>query len=341
MGMGMEMEEIEEFVEECIAYRVGLPVSVGVLAERLAVAEEAHKEAAEQVAHLQDKLRLAREEAGLSAAALRKHVAEAEHWRNEATRLDKECALYLHDRELFMEAADEADEKANRANERAIQANNNLQLALTQIHRSTVTKEKMDEELDLLRQRVTELEAANRSLQNDQPILVEKCSADCPVNRRIDQLEQENRALWTRLEVATTRRKDQLSGLQTSKPGVEEGSWADKLLANSKVSSMVAKGLCRVTEQEKKEAIAIIRSNIEAFVKEELCGRLEDSEKAAQLLVAEVQSLRKEKNHIKSNLEKAEVEVQLLDDENRELRLLLRGKLQGSDGHAVSPLLTK
>jgi len=38
-------------------------------------------------------------------------------------------------------------------------------------------------------------------------------------------------------------------------------------------------------------------------------ARLEASEKKAQLLNAEVQSLRQEKNNIKSNLEKAEIEV--------------------------------
>ena len=33
--------------------------------------------------------------------------------------------------------------------------------------------------------------------------------------------------------------------------------------------------------------------------------------------------------------------MQLLDEENKELRLLLRGKYQGSDGCVISPLQTK
>ncbi|GLJ30845.1 hypothetical protein SUGI_0612860 [Cryptomeria japonica] len=337
------MMEMEKEIEECIAYRVGLPVSARGLGERLAMSEEAQREAVQQGEQLQERLRLAREEAALCAGAIRKHVAEADRWRKEADRLEKECALYLRDREVFMEAADEADERANQANHRAIQANNELQRALTQIEQlkfSTVSKAKMDEELGILKRRITELESANLSLQNDHLILVKRRGDDARINQHTEQLEQENRELRTLLEIAKSGRKDKPNGVQIFKHGTEEGSWAFKLHANSFISSMADKGLWKVAEEEKQEAIDIICSNFEAFITQDLRGRLEASEKTAQLLTAEVQSLRQEKNYIMSNLEKAENEVQLLDDENRELRLRLRGRFQGSDGHAVSPLQT-
>jgi hypothetical protein len=79
-------------------------------------------------------------EANLNAQTVRKCVWEnekgAEQYRklcDECTRLERECALYLHDREVFMEAADEAEERANEAEERVLQAENKIQELLSQV----------------------------------------------------------------------------------------------------------------------------------------------------------------------------------------------------------------
>eukprot|EP01018_Ginkgo_biloba_P029943 Gb_39565 [translate_table: standard] len=358
--------ELEEYVQESIAYTVGLPVSVKTLTERLLQAEEAQKDLRQQVRSLQQrledtqqKLDRTKAEANLNAQAVKKHVSEnqkvAEEYRklsDECTRLERECALYLHDREVFMEAADEAEERANEAEERAMEAENkvedlsreieHLKLGMTQ---STATKLKTAEELNSLRATVEELKSANHKLQSESA-LSKKHRDESLANR---QLERENRELRALLEAATSRSKEQSNELQASKRDAKEGQahWEDKVLVNSMVASAVTKGLCKATEQEKEEAVARARSNVEAVIREmglELRGRwerLDASEKNVQLLIAEVQSLRQEKNHIKSNLEKAEVEVQLLDEENKELRLLLRGRYQGTEGRVISPLQTK
>lgn len=363
MGFPSELE-LEEYVQECIGYRVGLPVCGKALEERVAQAEEGQRELHEKVVYLhqrlqqtQQKLDRARAEANLNAQAVRKCVWEnekgAEQYRklcDECTRLEKECALYLHDREVFMEAADEAEERANDAEERVLQAENKIQELVSQVQHlkqgmshSTASKSKMAEELNSLRCRILELESGNHSLQNVSSTM-KKLQDDCFTNHQIEQLERANRELRALLDIATSRNEEQLNECQTSMQDAKEDYWRDQLLVSSLVSSAVAKGLCKATEQDKEEAIARIYLNLEAVIKEmgsELHRRLEASEKKAQLLNAEVQSLRQEKNNIKSNLEKAEIEVQLLDEENKELRLLLRGKYQGSDGCVISPLQTK
>lgn len=363
MGFPSEVE-LDEYVEECIGYTIGLPLCGKALEERLAQAEEGQRELREKVVYLnqrlqqtQQKLDRARAEANLNAQAVRKCVCDnekgAERYRklrDECTRLESECALYLHDREVFMEAADEAEERANEAEERVLQAENKVQELASQVQHlkqgmshSTASKLKMAEELNSLRCRIRELESGNHSLQ-DVSTMTKKNQDDCFTHHQIEQLERENRELRALLDIATSRSEEQLKECLNSKQNAKEDSWREQMLVNSLVSSAVAKGLCKATEQEKKEAIGRIYSNLEAVIKEmgsELHGRLEVSEKKAQLLNIEVQSLRQEKNSIKSNLEKAEIEVQLLDEENKELRLLLRGKYQGSDGCVISPLQTK
>ena len=63
------------------------------------------------------------------------------------------------------------------------------------------------------------------------------------------------------------RNEEQLNECQTSKQDANEDYWRDQLLVNSLVSSAVAKGLCKATEQEKEEAIARMFSNLEAVIK--------------------------------------------------------------------------
>ncbi|KAL6176874.1 hypothetical protein ACLB2K_053506 [Fragaria x ananassa] len=122
-------QEVDGYIKESIDHTLGLPVSAQTLELKLSCSEEARRRLRDQysllLAKLKEKdqaLERTRAEACMNAQAMRKFVeenqrlaAECAHLVSQCNKLEKECALYDHDREALMDFGNEADQRAKEA----------------------------------------------------------------------------------------------------------------------------------------------------------------------------------------------------------------------------------
>ncbi|CAM6051242.1 unnamed protein product [Sphagnum compactum] len=278
------------------------------------------------------------EEACLNAQALKRQVAESQKLAEqckilsqECARLENECALYNNDREVFQEAADEAEDRAALAEQRAILAEQRvhaLLLELESLKRSSAEEEDCNAQQEALvgdliiglRSRLADIEAENQSLQN-----------------KLMEVEAEAKCY-----------KNSIAELQEMQSASEmmEALWKDEQTVHSTVSSAIMAGIIRALEEERDDIVNVISFNWQQGTdhkqsKAELQAYQEwmkVAEIREQALLLEAQALRQELAGCKNNLEKAEDEVHLLADENKELRWMLRFRSSSCSDHISSPL---
>ncbi|KAG4963711.1 hypothetical protein AAZX31_14G164200 [Glycine max] len=132
--------EIDGYIKESIDHSVGLPVSSQTLLSKLHASQESQRQLRDQHLFLLSKLKekddlieRARCEANMNAQAVKRFVeenqklaAECESLVEQRVKLERECALYDHDREALMEFGNEADERAQEAQERALELERDL-----------------------------------------------------------------------------------------------------------------------------------------------------------------------------------------------------------------------
>ncbi|XP_047983449.1 centlein-like isoform X2 [Salvia hispanica] len=122
-------QEADDYIRESIDHSVGLTISTDALLSKLRAVEASQFHLRRQYLSLQSKLKekddtieRSRAEASMNAVALKKFVEENQKLAVECSNLlaarnkwEKECSLYDHDREVLMDFANEADERAKEA----------------------------------------------------------------------------------------------------------------------------------------------------------------------------------------------------------------------------------
>ncbi|RDX76215.1 hypothetical protein CR513_43816, partial [Mucuna pruriens] len=135
-------KEIDDYIKESIDHCLGLPVSSRTLHSKLRASQESQRQLRHQHLSLLTKLKekddlieLTRSESNMNAQAVKrfveqnqKLVAESRSLVEQCMKLERECALYDHDREALMEFGNEADERAQEAHARALALERDLYL---------------------------------------------------------------------------------------------------------------------------------------------------------------------------------------------------------------------
>ncbi|KAH8934153.1 hypothetical protein BDL97_18G068300 [Sphagnum fallax] len=287
----------------------------------------------QRIRELEHKSAKSKEEACLNAQALKRQVAESQKMAEqckaltqECARLGNECTLYHNDCEIFQEAADEAEDRATSAEQRATAAEQktySLALELESLKQSSGTECNIQLEIGDsiigLRSRLAELEVDNQCLQKE--LMKVEAEAKCYMQSLTELQEMQNASKMM------------------------EALKKDEHMVHSAVSSAVMAGVVRALEEERDDIVCSLNLQLRtARTKAEL-GAYQEWMKVAdrreQALVLEEQDLEQELAMCKSNLEKAEDEVQLLADENKELRWMLRFRCSSCSNHINSPLLGK
>ncbi|XP_020524954.1 uncharacterized protein LOC18437766 isoform X1 [Amborella trichopoda] len=340
--------EIDNYIKETIAYSLGLPVSSETLAIKLQGSETARKRLQSVVFSLQDLLREkddkiehAKAEATMNAQAVRRQieenqklVADCMELSNQCARLENECALYYRDREQLVDYSDERIKEAESRAQGAEDQARKLSDQINQLRKLTDDKNRMSSELEFLRRRVHELEGQNRGQGQ-----LERRGENLGCSR-FPRLEVENEELKSHIQATSS--DNSFEGLL---------SLEDQIL-HSVILSVIAKdkeGAGSVVEESATKAHTFLEEYMgedqhwELFQQWE---RLKPSTRHVLALVAEVESLRRDKDHLRTNLHKAEEEVskfyeenKLLDEENKKLlRHSNRERRHAShDGSHLSP----
>ncbi|KAJ7296901.1 hypothetical protein O6H91_08G061700 [Diphasiastrum complanatum] len=367
--MGHFSAEMDSYLEGSIAHLLGLSCSEEQLRQKLEQVEQAQRDLHSQVFYLQrrlqetqDKYQKAKEEASLSAQALRRQIAETQQLNEfcslvteECHRLEEECSLYHNDREIFLEAADDAEERAVDAENRASEAESRLDQLVLQMERvqnpNTLDYQmenlRLAEELNVLRLTRHKLEADNRRLQSALDAVKYDSKFDWRSAREYAiKMEHQEVELRAELAAANERHRLSLSELQKVQKMYEEekGHLRDEVVVHSMVSSAVTSAVCKAVEQEKEEELNAVKLEYESicmFLEAKLSkkqDRLKDAENNLKILGAEVRELKKNAQTYERNLKKAEIEVQVLFEENQTWNRLFKVKLEALDGQSVSPL---
>ncbi|CAN6464130.1 unnamed protein product [Victoria cruziana] len=294
--------ELENCIQQSIECAVGLPISKETFRSKVFAAEESRRVLQGQVFALQnlldernEKLERAKSEASLNAQALRKSIEQSQRLNSEVTdltmqiaRLNKECSLYDNDREALMEFGNDADDRARQTETRALEAENNSRRLSDEVNQSKQElellmedKTRLLEELQLLRHRIVDIE-------NER---VDKSSI-CPQCSNMEDM------------------------------GLFGAASVDESLLKSFLEPTLVKG--NASEEGLEDAAARGRSFLEAHVGEEMCKsliklweKLTPLNRYVVALVAEVDSLRQQKEHLRVNLYRAEGEVSALFEENK------------------------
>ncbi|KAK9115688.1 hypothetical protein Sjap_014635 [Stephania japonica] len=299
-------QEIDEFIKESIDFSIGLPVTTKTLELKLRAAEASQRRLHDQIFVLQARLKekdeaieRARSEASLNAQALKKFVEENQRLAIECSnllercsRLERECSLYDHDREVLMEFANEADERAREAENRVGVVEEELRrLTGNDEHeRNSVNGGKANGELCQSREKISDLERFTGSAEgcDDTPI---SCGRLSSMN------EDTNKGSMT----------------------------AEGHLLESLTTSII--GIADLAEN----ARSFLEASIGIEACQRLLGmwqRLGSTALHMIALAAEVKTLQNDKEHLRVNLTRAEEEVKVLFEENNileeEYKRLLR-----------------
>ncbi|XP_026397532.1 uncharacterized protein LOC113292944 [Papaver somniferum] len=339
-------QDLDDYIKESIDYTLGLPVSERTLETKLLASEDARKRLQDQyfVLHslLKEKdelIKRSKSEACMSNQAVKRFVEEnqklaleCENLLSQCSKLERECSLYDHDREALMEFGNEADERAKEAEIRVVEVENDLKILSEQLdfykHQCDVrmvNERKATEELISLRQRVTELERLRLLELQDNKVACNKYSSFKTVNGNSplqmsddsDLMNVDSSAFSTNLEAHLL---DSLIVSITDKDEAAANAHAF-LEANSGVES--CQGLLKIWD-----SLSPATQNVIA-------------------LASEIRALQTDKEHLTTNLVRAEEEVKALFEENtildEENKRLLRQcnrerHHQGSgDKHTSSP----
>eukprot|EP00249_Psilotum_nudum_P002601 c15719_g1_i1 orf=310-1458(+) len=337
LGAGLDI-----YLSQSIDHSFGLPASLDVIVEKLNQAEECKRVLQSQVfclqqrlQELQDRLQKSKEEAAQNATALRRQVAESqrllercEHLSRQCTVLEDECALYLNDRDVFGEVADEAEERAAKATCRAAEAEKKVGEMLMEIAKlkqpesmcKGVDDEQMQEEIARLTSHLTQAESDKASLQNE--LLVVKADAKKRIDtvyKQIADLEQHNAQIQALLASSNAALEERHS------PNGRKRMTRDEFIPSTSCDCLHQ--AIRMQESTFLSVPEIQNTEAEISRRQE---RSDFSKKLIQQLMSEIQTLRQEAVLYKSKFEKAEIEVQMLSDDNNELQSTSRKKLSNS-----------
>ncbi|KAL5721632.1 hypothetical protein ACHQM5_005252 [Ranunculus cassubicifolius] len=306
-------QELDDYIKETIDYSLGLPVSSKTLELKLQASEEARRNLQNQYFVIHSKLKQkdiaierARAESSVNAQALKKFVEENQRLAeecskllNEISRLENECSLYEHDRDALMEFANEAEERAKEAEVRVLETNDRLKKMMEELefykNQSQTMKGneiKLTDELQLLNERISAIENLRLQGCSDNNLDSSQCSSP-----RSEDLKQFPRILTTTPE--------DLSPIGSST--------LEEQLLHSVLDSIF----------ENNGGVANARAFLEDHCDVESChrllimwDRLRPSSQNVIALAAEVQTLKNDKEHLISNLTRAEEEVKVLFEEN-------------------------
>ncbi|KAG6550471.1 hypothetical protein Mapa_007945 [Marchantia paleacea] len=359
--------ELDAYMQDSIFHMLGFCTYEDRLKKKLSRAEESQRDLALQLQQMQFRLResdhkraKSKEEAVLNAQALKRQVAENQKLleqcralKDECNRLEQECNLYHNDRDVFMEAAYEAEDRAAEADDRVMEAeakNAILEAELDQMRLALSIDggKNLDieaaEDLAVLKSRIAELEGDNASLKEELSMFSNEDSLRMSYSPgeilRVPEGDGEDQVSVPFEQFEETRRE--LLRLQESYAS-EAAARRDERTVRAVVSSAVTSGICRALEEEKEETINALNMEFSSLLRcmeVELSGcreRAKFAEKNVQNLLLELQAVRQEAAICRNNLDKAEVEVQMLADENKEVRILLRRRYAGLD----SPMQNK
>ncbi|CAM6010163.1 unnamed protein product [Sphagnum balticum] len=371
--------ELDTYVQKSIAHLLEPCACRQHLDSKLSESEDHRRQLQLQVHELHSRLEeadckcaKAKQEACLNAQALKRQIADwqklADHCKavtqecalltQECARLESECNLYYNDREVFMQAADEAEERAAAAQERAAAAETRIQELITELEshehyetpRDSFEKPKTcdGEDAVALQLKLTQMEEDMQSMQKELENV--KAGAKAEVDAAYRQLDEHSSKMHALLTSANQRYEESLAELRTVQEAYTriEATHRDEQTVHLMVMSAINYGVCKALEDEKRKTIESLKLRFQAVVKR-LKGemradreRMKVAEKGMKALLVEAQSLRQEMAVCTNNLNKAENEVQLLADENKELWLLLRGRHPScSSSPTESPLYTK
>lgn len=272
---------VEDDLKHTISHLLGLPVPPSFLLNKLRHVEDS-RHALEATVHtlqlrlldLESRLTKSKNEATITAVALRKQIAENQKLEGQLKQvtqrcswLEEECSLYHNDREVFLGAAEEAEDRAWKAEEQCVEMETNMAQLLTdseQLKNIQMEHTQWRLELDRLGYQVSNLETTNANLQ-------------------VELAKAENKLVQSHVsQGASTSASDSSCGKET-------------LLGSS------------------------LNYRSEHLVNKERPG--------THQLMAEVQRLWKEVALYKCNLARAEIQVRILDDDNKDLRLALRNRM--------------
>ncbi|CAM6078800.1 unnamed protein product [Sphagnum tenellum] len=327
------LAELDDYMQETIFHMLGsCNVSQRQQNRSKSLVQHLHR----RLSELEYKCAKSKEEACLNAQALKRQVAESQKLAEqckilsqECVRLENECALYNNDREVFQDAADEAEDRAALAEQRAILAEQRvhaLLLELESLKQSSAEEEDCNAQQEALvgdliiglRSRLADIEAENQSLQN-----------------KLMEVEAEAKCY-----------KNSVAELQEMQSASEmmEALWKDEQTVHSTVSSAIMAGVIRALEEERDDIVISFnwqqgtdqkqsKAKLQAYQE-----WMKVAEIREQALLLDAQALRQELAGCKNNLEKAEDEVHLLADENKELRWMLRFRCSSCSDYISSPL---
>ncbi|KAI3921121.1 hypothetical protein MKX01_036100 [Papaver californicum] len=308
-------QDVDDYIKESIDYTLGLPVPERTLEKKLLASEDARKRLQDQnfVLHswLKEKDELierSKSEACMSNQAVKRFVEanqklalECENLLSQCSKLERECSLYDHDREALMEFGNEADERAKEAEIRVAEVENDLKILSEELdfykHQCDVrmvNERKATEELLSLRRRVTELERLRSLESHDNKFACSKCSAFKTVNGYPPlQMSEDSDAM-----------------------NVESCAFSTNLEAHLLDSLIVS-----ITDKD--ESAANAHTFLEANSGVESCqdllkiwDRLSPATQNIIALASEIRALQTDKEHLTTNLARAEEEVRALFDEN-------------------------
>ncbi|KAI3871019.1 hypothetical protein MKX03_010865 [Papaver bracteatum] len=305
-------QDLDDYIKESIDYTLGLPVSERTLETKLLASEDARKRLQDQYFVLYSRLKEKDElierskfEACMSNQAVKRFVEanqklalECENLLSQCSKLERECSLYDHDREALMEFGNEADERAKEAEIRVVEVENELKILSEQLdfykHQCDVrmvNERKATEELISLRQRVTELERL-RSLESQ--VACSKCSSFKTVNGNSPQQMSDD----------------------SDSMNVDSSAFRTNLEAHLLDSLIVS-----ITDKD--EAAANAHAFLEANSGVESCQGLlkiwvclSPATQNVIALASEIRALQTDKEHLTTNLVRAEEEVKALFEEN-------------------------
>ncbi|XP_042520373.1 uncharacterized protein LOC122093890 [Macadamia integrifolia] len=292
-------QEVDVFIKESIEYSLGLPVSEKTLELKLQASEEAMKRLQDQYFYLHSRLKLkdeilerARAEASMNAQALKKFVEENQklavecaNLMSQCSRWEKECSLYDRDREALMEFGNEADERAKEAEIRVMELEEDQRKLAEEVDfykqeckTRRDSESRVVEELELLRERLIELELASQfsSSKTESQMARSHIPASMPVDNG----------------VSTISERHLLDSLVAS------------LIGNDNIAANAHTFLEENSEVESCQRLLKIWE----------C--LRPSTKNVLSLAAEVSALKTDKEHLRINLNRAEEEVRVLFEEN-------------------------
>ncbi|KAF3677511.1 putative myosin heavy chain-like isoform X2 [Capsicum annuum] len=289
--------ETEDYIRESIEYSLGLPVSTQTLQLKLKASEESLIRIRNQYLALHAKLKekdetieRTRAESSMNASALKKFVEENQRLAVECSNLlaqckrwEKECSLYDHDREALMDFGNEADERAKEAEIR--------------VHDLEEEVRKLSEELHFYKcQYETQVELVSLTFSDEPYQSVDALNFAWKSSKVVEVLQ------W-------------LAFIRQDDTATDDASVEQNLLAN-----------LLETVIDRDDAASTAYAFLEGYSGIEVCQRLltkwkrlRPSTQQVISLVAEVNTLQKDKEHLRINLHKAEDEVNVLFEQNNVL----------------------